>query len=79
MSEKIYQVPAEWKSRAFEVTDPSGREVRYVYDRVGRQELIDGLVKLLWLLRHREVTGIAQLQVLRAGHGPMDLHFILRR
>jgi hypothetical protein len=25
------------------------------------------------------VTGMVQLQVLRAGYGPMDLHFILRR
>ena len=47
--------------------------------RSGCQEIVDGLVKFLWLLRHREVTGIAELQVLRAGHRPMDLHFILRR
>jgi hypothetical protein len=47
--------------------------------RVGCEKLVDGLVKFLGLLRHREVTGIAQLQVLRAGYGPMDLHFILRR
>jgi hypothetical protein len=47
--------------------------------RSGCQELVDGLVKFLGLLRHREVTGMAQPQVLRAGHGPMDLHFILRR
>ena len=44
-----------------------------------REELIDGLVKFLRLLRHRKVTGMLQLQVLRAGYGPMDLHFILRR
>ena len=47
--------------------------------RAGCQELVNGLVKFLWLLRHRKVTGLVQLQILRAGYGPMDLHFILRR
>ena len=43
------------------------------------QELVNSLVEFVRLLSHRKVTRVVQLQVLRAGYGPMDLHFILRR
>jgi pimeloyl-ACP methyl ester carboxylesterase len=57
-----------------------GREERGSRElRARRQELVNGLVKFLRLLRHRKVAGMIDLQVLRAGHGPVDLHFILRR
>src|SRR3990172_3677405 len=58
----------------------SRRFVSFTWEsRVRCQELVDGPVEFLGLLRHRKVTGMAELQVLRAAHGPMDFHFILRR
>src|SRR5262249_57883204 len=61
--------------KRFEYLEPAQSAIL----RAGCQEVVNGSVKFRRLLRHGKVTGLVQLQVLRAGYCPMDLHFIVRR